>query len=117
MAKTKNGKTIGRPRKVVDADMVERLAGIGCTSQEIASACECSKATIERRFASVLEKGRDDLKESLRRMQYKSANGGNVTMQIWLGKQYLAQSDKRETDHTSGGQPIKVIMGVTMDEV
>jgi hypothetical protein len=29
----------------------------------------------------------------LRRMQFESANKGNVTMQIWLGKQYLGQSD------------------------
>ena len=26
-------------------------------------------------------------------MQFESANRGNVTMQIWLGKQYLGQSD------------------------
>jgi hypothetical protein len=29
----------------------------------------------------------------VRRMQFESANRGNVTMQIWLGKQYLGQSD------------------------
>jgi hypothetical protein len=26
-------------------------------------------------------------------MQFKSAEGGNVTMQIWLGKQLLGQKD------------------------
>jgi hypothetical protein len=26
-------------------------------------------------------------------MQFESANKGNVAMQIWLGKQYLGQSD------------------------
>lgn len=38
-------------------------------------------------------------KASLRRMQFKSAEDGNVTMQIWLGKQMLGQRDKSEIDH------------------
>jgi len=29
-------------------------------------------------------------------MQWKSAEKGNVTMQIWLGKQILGQADKSE---------------------
>ena len=36
------------------------------------------------------------MKASLRRMQYKAAEGGNVTAQIWLGKQILGQKDKLE---------------------
>ena len=32
-------------------------------------------------------------------MQWKSAEKGNVTMQIWLGKQNLGQSDKQEVQH------------------
>ncbi len=33
---------------------------------------------------------------SLRRMQFKKAQVGNVPMLIWLGKQYLGQSEKHE---------------------
>jgi hypothetical protein len=33
---------------------------------------------------------------SLRRLQAKKAAEGNVTMLIWLGKQYLGQSDRQE---------------------
>lgn len=33
---------------------------------------------------------------SLRRLQYKSAQNGNTTMQIWLGKQLLGQTDRIE---------------------
>ena len=32
-------------------------------------------------------------------MQWKSAEQGNVSMQIWLGKQMLGQSDKQEIEH------------------
>ena len=35
--------------------------------------------------------------ELLRRTQYDKALAGNVTMLIWLGKQYLGQADKVET--------------------
>ncbi len=39
-------------------------------------------------------------------MQWKAAKAGNVTMQIWLGKQLLGQKDK--SDVTSGDQPLTV---------
>ena len=35
-------------------------------------------------------------KASLRRRQYKLAEEGNPTMLIWLGKQWLGQSEKKE---------------------
>ena len=38
-------------------------------------------------------------KASLRRTQWKTATGGNPTMQIWLGKNMLGQTDKQEIDH------------------
>ena len=31
-------------------------------------------------------------------MQFESANRENVVMQIWLGKQYLGQSDRQTTE-------------------
>jgi hypothetical protein len=37
--------------------------------------------------------------ELLREIQMKTAKSGNVTMQIWLGKQRLGQSDKTENTH------------------
>ena len=42
-------------------------------------------------------------KASLRRMQGKSAQDGNVTAQIWLGKQMLGQRDKHELSGPDGG--------------
>lgn len=55
-------------------------------------------------------------KRSLRRMQWKSAKGGNATMQIWLGKQLLGQTDKQ--DITSGGESlVKVLRGVSMNDL
>ena len=85
----------GRPKKLVDLEMVERLAHIQCTHSEIASALGLSVDTLTRNphFAEVYKRGAEGGRKSLRRMQFESANKGNVVMQIWLGKQYLGQSD------------------------
>jgi hypothetical protein len=83
----------GRPRKQVDEQQIESMAGIGCTVAEIAAVSGVSKDTLERNYAAPIEKRRELAKCSLRRMQFKSAESGNVTMQIWLGKQLLGQKD------------------------
>src|SRR5216684_1825751 len=86
----------GRPRKHVDLEMVGRLASIQCTHAEIASALGISVDTLtrDRHFAEVYKRGAESGRKSLRRMQFESALKGNVTMMIWLGKQYLGQSDQ-----------------------
>jgi hypothetical protein len=61
---------------------------------EISGQASTREDTLERNFAGDIEKGRETAKASLRRFQWKSAAGGNVTMQIWLGKQLLGQTDK-----------------------
>lgn len=60
-----------------------------------------SKDTLDRNYAAPIEKGRELAKCSLRRMQFKSAEAGNVTMQIWLGKQLLGQKDHTVQENTS----------------
>lgn len=88
----------GRPRKEIDMELVERLADIQCTEEEIASVLNCSVDTLARQpsFAEVYKRGREMGKSSLRRTQWKIAQN-NATMAIWLGKQYLGQTDKVET--------------------
>ncbi len=86
----------GRPEIKIDAGQVKTMAAMGCTYPEIAAVMECSKATLMRRFATIVKEGKEHLKASLRRWQYASAKDGNVTMQIWLGKQLLGQKDRQE---------------------
>lgn len=92
----------GRPKKDIDPVMVEKLAGIGCTGDEIAAVVGCCRDTLYARFSDTLKKGQDQAKASLRRMQWKAASAGNVTMLIWLGKNMLGQSSKHEIK--DGGQ-------------
>jgi hypothetical protein len=104
--------TRGRPKKQIDAKLVRVLAGIHCTQEEIAVACGCSVDTLDRRFKQEMAEGLAEGKASLRRMQWHSAQKGNVAMQIWLGKQILGQSDKRNDDDGDGSPiPLKYNLG------
>lgn len=85
-----------RPRKKIEPEKVKQLASLGLSNEEIAAVLECSHDTIERRFKKEMRAGRDRRNASLKRKQYEVAMAGNATMLIWLGKQYLDQSDKLE---------------------
>jgi hypothetical protein len=87
---------MARPRKKIDETQVEELAALGCTASEIATVVHCSESTVKVRFHTSLVKGRERLKTNLRRQQYQSASQGSVAMQIWLGRQYLGQSNHVE---------------------
>lgn len=84
---------MARPRKEINEEQLRQLAAIQCTMKEMAAVMDCSVDTLERNFAELIKKGQDEGKSSLRRAQYKSAMGGNATMLIWLGKQFLGQKD------------------------
>jgi len=73
---------------------VEKLASFGLTNKEIADALEFNEDTLKRNFEIFLIKGRANLKQRLKSKQIQVAMGGNVSMLIWLGKQYLDQSEK-----------------------
>lgn len=95
---TSKTKVMGRPRKEVDMALVGRLAEIQCTEEEIASVLAISVDTLTRQptFAEVYKTAKEKGKSSLRRIQWKLAEN-NTAMAIWLGKQYLGQTDKVET--------------------
>jgi len=91
----------GRPRIDINWDAFDSLCRLQCTLLEIASFFNCTDETIERRvkqqynetFMEHYKKASAGGKSSLRREQWKSALRGNVSMQIWLGKQWLGQKD------------------------
>jgi len=73
---------------------VEKLASYGLTNKEIAETLGYDDSTLKRKFEKNLIKGKANLKERLKRKQIAVAMQGNVSMLIWLGKQYLDQSEK-----------------------
>jgi len=88
---------MARPRIDIDYKKAKKLAEIQCTIAEIAHVMEVSITKLQRdaEFRVMYDREREKGKTSLRRMQWASARKGNVAMLIWLGKQYLAQSDKQ----------------------
>ena len=94
---TKQKKSVGRPKKELDTDLIEKLASIFCTNEEIASVVGCHADTLADNFSDHIKKGKEKGKMSLRRRQYEKAMSGHTTMLIWLGKQYLGQKDRIET--------------------
>ena len=87
----------------------DKLCAIQCTQLEIADWFDMGTDTLNTRckekysltFSALFAKKRAGGKISLRRDQWQSSQKGNVTMQIWLGKQYLGQSDKNENKEVS----------------
>ena len=95
---------MARPVIEIKQQDFEKLCGLQCTLEEIAGFFECSSDTIERwckrtyneSFADTYKKHSQRGKISLRRAQWKLAEKGNSSMLIWLGKQWLGQTDKVE---------------------
>lgn len=111
-AQKKAKKKNGRPLKELDAEVFEGLCRIQCTLVEIAAVLKCSEDTVERwckrhygeSFADALKRFGAGGRSSLRRLQWAAAESGNITMQIWLGKQWLNQKDRQ--DFTTGDEQI-----------
>jgi len=90
----------GRPRTQIDQNQFENLCKLQCTLSEISGWFGCSEDTIERwckrtykeRFKAVYAAKREAGKISLRRAQFRLAET-NAAMAIFLGKQYLGQTD------------------------
>lgn len=98
---------MGRHNIYIDKNIFENLCKQFNTLDDIANIFNCSQDTIERwckrtykqNFADIYKKFSAYGRSSLRSAQFKTAiKNENVTMQIFLGKQYLGQSDKVETE-------------------
>jgi len=96
---------MGRIPTEIDWEELDKLCAMQCTIDEISAWFGCSRWTIGRAvkrrygktFATYFEQKRGAGKVSIRRKQFQRATqDGSDTMLIWLGKQYLKQSDKQE---------------------
>ena len=102
----------GRPKIQLDYELIEKLAGIMCTQEEIAHFCNCSVDTLLRdpNFATIYKRGKETGKMSLRRMQWKHAEK-SFQMAIFLGKQYLGQKDIVEEQHSMNNGVLNDLIG------
>ena len=117
MGRTKKRKA-GRPKLEVDMNNVEKLCSWGCTHVEIADWLRISPRTLaywladetttykvrhpdspiplieELTLRALMERGYSHMRIGIRRMQLKLLEAGSNTMGVWLGKQYLGQTDR-----------------------
>lgn len=90
----KQEKVKGRPKKTVDVDILKKLCEVQCTVKEMAYILGVSVDTLNRNYKDVIIEGKTLGKLALRRAQWRNAiEKNNVTMQIWLGKNILNQTD------------------------
>lgn len=116
---------MGRPPIPIDKKTFEKLCAIHCTKEEIASVFECSDDTINNwckstygdTFSAIYKRYQGVGKMSLRRLQFKLAEK-SASMAIFLGKQYLGQTDKVEQTITEVEDltPLAAMLATNNDE-
>jgi len=96
----------GRPKAVINWKMVDEYLRSQCDGAHIANilgihpntlylACE-EKFNIN--FSEYSQQKKGEGKELLRARQFKAAMEGDKTMLVWLGKQYLGQREKTDSN-------------------
>lgn len=93
----------GRPPKEIDKLQFEKLCELQCTRDEICSWFDVTDKTLSKwcektfgeGFSAVFDKKREKGKIALRRNQWRLSET-NTAMAIFLGKQFLGQSDNPE---------------------
>lgn len=102
---------MARPVKEINKEQFESLCNLQCTIEEIAGFFKCNKDTInawckrtyDEGFSETYKKHSQNGKISLRRYQLRLAEK-NASMAIWLGKQWLGQTEKQEVVFTENNK-------------
>ena len=105
----------GRPQAKINQEQFEKLCGLQCTIEEIASFFNCCDDTINNWckktygevFSAVYKSKSGSGKISLRRIQFKLAEK-NPSMAIWLGKQYLGQRENNDINQETTARVVIV---------
>ena len=108
-------KSMGRPNKDVDEDVIAKLSQIGCTQEEIGAVVGISARTLQRRFSDLVEENKNIGKASLRKRMWASALKGNPNMMIWLSKNYLGMKDR--TVQETVVEPLPLIIEAKAEDI
>ena len=109
-------KGVGRPRIVIDIEILKNLASIGCPDYEIASVLNISAKTLKRNYADIVEQFKEKGKASLRKKMWdKAVKKDNTHMQIWLSKNYLGMKDRTQTENIN--EPLPLVIDAKAEDV
>lgn len=97
---------LARPLKEIDWDQVDEMCAIHCTGEEQAGILGIDYDTLNRAcyrekelsFTEYYAQKASGGKMSLRRRQFNAAMDGNSTMLVWLGKNWLGQTDQPDVE-------------------
>lgn len=99
--KRKSVRKVSPKRKSrVNREKVEMLSSFGCTIMEIAKFFIVDESVIRKDYVEEVRRGKEQMKLRLRQLQWKFAEQGNTSLLIFLGKNYLNQTDKQQLDMT-----------------
>jgi len=115
---TGNPPATGRPYKVLDAELFERLCFSICTYSEIEAMMKADMSTLQewckrtwgKTFSEKYKEFSEGGKASLRRTQLRLAQK-NAAMAIWCGKQYLGQHDNDKGQGDAISQAAQALIG------
>ncbi len=110
----------GRPLAEINYAQLDKLCAIQCTGEECAAFLGIDYDTLQRAikrdkkssFTEYYAQKSASGKISLRRRQFQAAEDGNSTMLVWLGKQWLGQSDKQEASSEQATQSLNISFDV-----
>lgn len=108
-------KSIGRPKKELDEEVIARLSQIGCTQEEIGSVIGISARTLQRRYADLVYENKNKGKASLRKKLWEKALKGDPKLLIWLSKNELGMVDKIHT--TQSVEPLPLIIDAKVEDI
>lgn len=114
---------MGRPRKEISKKAFEEMCKYQCNIEEVCAFLDVTDKTLNawcrrtygKTFSEVFKQKREGGKMSLRRKQWKLADT-SAPMAIFLGKNYLGQSDKVEVESTEALDRLDAILGNLKDK-
>lgn len=120
----KTGKKMGRPKIIIDYKKLGMLLEAGANGTSIADMMGVNEKSLYRRvkidtkmtFEEYKRQKREKGLDSLRVKQYEVAIKGNVSMLIWLGKQYLGQKETIDPKQKDYGQIMNWIDSQKVDK-
>jgi hypothetical protein len=105
---------VARPEKRIDLEEMEKLYGLQCTDEEVASFFGVSIRTIVRRrqvrtFQEAKDRALAKGRVSVRRNLFRLSAGGNVAATIFLAKNLLGYKDYVANELSGpNGSPIAI---------
>jgi len=115
--KGKKKSNAGRKKIVINWARVDSALKAGANGVQVAAMLGISFDTLSRRtneeknadFADYMREKREAGNEALLKAQYEGAIGGDRGLLIWLGKQRLNQTDKKEIKQQFDGLNFKIV--------